>query len=118
MKSMKSEVPALELLLKEVLTNSKFDYAMVRVLRRIVANFLKKYPNLPLNDLPINLTFQGDYKTMSEYLRSNVLIDKEDASTATLSVIPLALRYSLIIVMLFPKDETKVFFNSAINILI
>ena len=104
---------ALQEFFKSVLITPNFDYAMVRFLRRTVANFLLLNSDLHVNGLSLRDSVQSEYfPSFQKWIEEVVLKDKEDARSGILAVIPLVLRISLVYVFLDSSDKTKVICSS------
>ena len=81
---------------------------MIRILRRMVANFITNNKDLSLNGITILQTITQDYAVVDEYITDVVLKNSEDARAPITSVVPLVLRINLDILILDGKDNVSV----------
>ena len=81
---------------------------MIRLLRRLVANFFDRNDDLNIGGIPLSVTILDSGISKESFLSNVVLKDKEEARSGIHAVIPMVLRISLTYVCIDPDSRNNV----------
>lgn len=78
------------------------------MIRTITKNFLYKYQERSINELPISVSVMTDAESLDDYIQNIVMRMETDAQGPLLNILPIVLRINIYIVNLDTSMKARV----------